>query len=403
MASSKSRITTDCPSRRAASKRRFVDQVGEVRAGESRGARRDLAQVDGRIELHVADVNLEHLFAALDVGLVDEDLAIEAARAHQRGVEHFGTVRRRHDDDRLARVEAVHLGEQLIERLLALLVAADRALHARLAERIELVDEDDAWRLGLGLREQIADARGADADEHFDELGSAQAEEGHLGLAGDRAGQQRLAGPRRADEQHALRNPAAQVGELARGLQELDDFAQLLRGFIHARDILERRLDVVLGVDLGLAARERHDAAFGAAKPSREERPRGDDQHEGQQVTNDFRQPTADDLARVLHAGGIELLDQFRILDPRRRERGRVVLGFLQRAVDDRVADLHFRDLAAAHQALELAVGDLPPGRREEEGLADRKQRQRAEHPPEGGRLAGVAGAAPCRRAGAWG
>ena len=210
-------------------------------------------------------MNLQDLFAALDVGLVDQHLAIEAARAHQRRVEHFGTVGRRHDDDRLARVEAVHFGEQLIERLLALFVAAERALHARLAERVELVDEDDARRLGFGLREQVAHARRADADEHLDELGSAQAEERHLGFAGHRAGEQRLAGSRRADQQHALRNLAAEVGELARVLQELDDLAQLLRGFVHARHILERRLDVVFGVDLGLAARERHHAAFGAA------------------------------------------------------------------------------------------------------------------------------------------
>ena len=48
-----------------------------------------------------------------------------------------------------------------------------------LAERVELVDEDDARRLGLGLLEQIAHARGADADEHLDELRPAQAEERH--------------------------------------------------------------------------------------------------------------------------------------------------------------------------------------------------------------------------------
>jgi hypothetical protein len=59
-----------------------------------------------------------------------------------------------HDDHALARIEAVHLGEQLIERLLALLVAAERALHARLAERVELVDEDDARRLRFGLLER---------------------------------------------------------------------------------------------------------------------------------------------------------------------------------------------------------------------------------------------------------
>ena len=144
-----------------------------------------------------------------DVGLVDQHLPVEAARAEQGRVEHLGPVGRAHDDDALAAVEAVHLGEQLVQRLLALLVAAHRRLDADLAERVELVDEDDAGRLGLGLREQVAHARRADADEHLDELRAAQAEERHLRFAGDRARQQRLAGARRADEQHALGNLAA--------------------------------------------------------------------------------------------------------------------------------------------------------------------------------------------------
>ena len=189
--------------------RRLVDQVGEIGAGKPGRARGDHLEVDVVGDLHVARVDLENLFATADVGLVDEDLAVETSGAEQRRVEDLGPVGRAHDDDALARVEAVHLGEQLVERLLALLVAAHRRLNADLAERVELVDEDDARRLGFGLAEEIADTRGADADEHLDELGAAQAEERHVGLAGDGAREQRLARARRPDQQHALGNPAA--------------------------------------------------------------------------------------------------------------------------------------------------------------------------------------------------
>ena len=134
-----------------------------------------------------------------------------------------GRLVARHDDDALARVEAVHLGEELVQRLLALFVAAHRRLDADLAERVELVDEDDARRLGLGLREEIAHARRADADEHLDELRAAQAEEGDLRLAGHGARQQRLAGAGRADQQHALGDLAADARVLLRRLEELDD------------------------------------------------------------------------------------------------------------------------------------------------------------------------------------
>ena len=205
--------------------RGFVHQVGEVGAGESRRARRDHLQVDTPGDLDVLDVDAQDVFAAANVGLVDQHLAVEAAGAEQGRVEHFGTVRRAHDDDALARVEAVHLGEQLVERLLALFVAAHRRLDADLAERVELVDEDDAGRLGVRLREQVAHARRADADEHLHELGAAEAEERHLRFAGDGARQQRLAGAGRPDEQHALRNAAADARVLLRRLQELDDLA----------------------------------------------------------------------------------------------------------------------------------------------------------------------------------
>ena len=151
-------------------------------------------------------MNLEDFFTAADVGLVDEDLAIETSGAEQRRVEDLRPVGRAHDDDALARVEAVHLGEQLIERLLALLVAAHRRLNADLAQRVELVDEDDTGSLGFGLTEEIADTGGADADEHLDELRTAQREERHVGLASDGAREKRLARAWRPDEQDALGN-----------------------------------------------------------------------------------------------------------------------------------------------------------------------------------------------------
>ena len=90
----------------------------------------------------------------------------------------------------LLRVEAVHLRQQLVERLLALVVPGEVARPARLADRVELVDEDDARRLLLRLLKQVAHARRADADEHLDEVRAGEREERHVRLAGDRAREQ---------------------------------------------------------------------------------------------------------------------------------------------------------------------------------------------------------------------
>ena len=157
------------------------------------------------------------------VGPVDDDLAVEAARAQQRRVEDVGPVGGGDHDDAALDVEAVHLDEHLVERLLALVVAAAQAGAAVAADGVDLVDEDDRRGVLLGLLEQVAHAAGADADEHLDEVRAGDREERHAGLAGDGAGQQRLAGAGRAEQQHALGDLRADGLELGRVLQEVLD------------------------------------------------------------------------------------------------------------------------------------------------------------------------------------
>ena len=158
--------------------------------------------------------------AAVQVGALDGDLPVEAARAQQRRVEDVGPVGRGDEDHAALDVEAVHLDEQLVERLLALVVAAAEAGAAVPADGVDLVDEDDGRGVGLGLLEQVADAGGADADEHLDEVRAGDRVERHAGLAGDGARQQRLAGAGRAVEQDALGDLGAdrlELGGLLRG------------------------------------------------------------------------------------------------------------------------------------------------------------------------------------------
>ena len=144
----------------------------------------------------VAGVDLEDRPALRELGQRHDDLAVEAAGAQQRRVEDVGPVGGGHDDDALGRLEAVHLRQHLVERLLALVVAAAEAGAALAADRVDLVDEDDRPAHPAGLLEQVADAAGADADEHLHEVGAGDGQEADAGLAGDGAGEQRLAGAR---------------------------------------------------------------------------------------------------------------------------------------------------------------------------------------------------------------
>src|SRR6266511_2289148 len=119
-------------------------------------------------------------------GQRDHHLPVEPARAQQRRVQHLGPVGGRDHHHAGSRVEAVHLGEHLVERLVALVVGDDLPA-AALADRVDLVDEDDAGRSPPGGGEQVADPGGADADEHLDEAGAGHRDERHAGLAGHRA------------------------------------------------------------------------------------------------------------------------------------------------------------------------------------------------------------------------
>src|SRR5438874_2182668 len=106
-------------------------------------------------------------------------MPVKPAWPQQCGVERFRPVRGGHYDNAAIRVEAVHFDQQRVERLLAFVVAADVTAAARFTEGVELVDEDDARRLLFGLLKHIANAGGADADEHFHKVGSAKTEKRH--------------------------------------------------------------------------------------------------------------------------------------------------------------------------------------------------------------------------------
>src|SRR5690606_41067127 len=97
-------------------------------------------------------------------------------------------------------------------------------------------------------------------NEHLDEVRTGDGEERHVRLASNRAGEQRLTGARRANQQRATRNAAAKALELLRVAQELDDLLEVGLGLVDAGDVIERHAAVALGQQLGLRLAETHGA-----------------------------------------------------------------------------------------------------------------------------------------------
>ncbi len=95
-----------------------------MKPGRAGGER---VEVDLARERLAARVHLEDLAPAEAVGAIDDDLAIEAAGAQKGGIEDVRTVGGGDENDVVLHLEAVHLDEQLVQGLLALVVAASHA------------------------------------------------------------------------------------------------------------------------------------------------------------------------------------------------------------------------------------------------------------------------------------
>src|SRR5262249_39632909 len=216
------------------------DQIGEIGAGETGSATRNRLGIDVGGQRHLAHVHAQDLLAASHIRVRHHDLTIESAGAQQRRVEHVGSVGGSDQDNALVGLEAVHLDQQLVECLLALVVATAEAGAAVATYGIDLVDENNAGRILLGLIEHVAHAAGPHAHEHLDKIGAGNGEERYVGFAGDGPRQQGLASPRRPNEQRAARNAATEALELLRVAQELDDLLQVGLGLVDARHVLKR-------------------------------------------------------------------------------------------------------------------------------------------------------------------
>jgi len=217
--------------------RRFVQQVGEVGARVPNGELRQALEVDIRVKRAARGMDTQDLGAIGDGWQRHFDHAVEAAGPSYRGVEHVLAVGRGHPDDAVVGLHAIHLDEELIERDFLFARPVRPATPA--AKRVELVDEDDAGRLLAGALGQLAHAPGPDTDVHLVEVGSGGDDDRTSCLAGNGAGEQRLARSRRAHEQDAPRTTSAQraitlgVGEVRNHVREIG------AGFARAADVGE--------------------------------------------------------------------------------------------------------------------------------------------------------------------
>ena len=302
------------------------------------------------------------MLASLHIRQWHDDLAIESAWTQQCRIKHVRTVGCSDDDDPFAAFKTIHFYEQLIQGLLALIMTAAEACTTMATDRVYLVNEDDAGSVFLGLLEHVANARCADADEHLDEIGTRNRKERNLGLARYGLGQQGFTGTGRTDHQDAARNLSTELGELARITKKFDQFRNLVLGLIAAGHIGKRDLDLILALQFGSRAPERHRSAPAATglhlAHEVEDEPKDDDQRQPvkQQPEQDRHRRISRldlDLLHILFDVTDRLLGQ---------QRGRAHIGaVLQFGLHGAaiVVHEHFVDALVAHGLHELGVRNI--------------------------------------------
>src|SRR5690625_6885019 len=68
-------------------------------------------------------MDFQYLLAAANIRQADHHLAVKTARTEQRLVQHVGAVGSGNDDYALVALKTIHFHQQLVERLLTLIVA----------------------------------------------------------------------------------------------------------------------------------------------------------------------------------------------------------------------------------------------------------------------------------------
>ena len=301
--------------------RRLVDHVGKIGTDGAACGQRDGVEIHRVVHRHILRVHLENRDAAFEIRPVHNNPPVEAARTKQRGIQHLRPVRRRQNQKSLRGVKSVHFREELIQRLLPLVISAEPAAVSRLADGVNLIDEDDAGGVLLRLLKKITDPARADADKHLDKFGAGQREKRNVRLPGNRFRQQGFAGARRADQKRALRQLRADLHVAARIVQEVHHFLKALLRFILAGHVLERHAGVLLNIGFGPAFSDVHHPAAAVHAPHQNIHEHEEEDERDQEAEQCF-QHSHRNAVRLLFKGDARLLQPGRqrgdILRPRR-------------------------------------------------------------------------------------
>mmetsp|Transcript_5696 Transcript_5696/g.8390 ORF Transcript_5696/g.8390 Transcript_5696/m.8390 type:complete len:204 (+) Transcript_5696:1126-1737(+) len=176
---------------------------------------------------------------SLEVGKVNGNLTVETSRTEEGVIEDIKTVGSGNGDDSRVAIETVHLNQNLVQGLFTLVVTSSESCTTLTSNGINLINEDDARGVLLGLVKHITHTRSSNSNEHLHEFGTRNGDEWHTGLSSNSLGEEGLTGTRGSVKDNTTRNAASILSVSLRLLQEVNYLSELELGSVTSSNLVE--------------------------------------------------------------------------------------------------------------------------------------------------------------------
>ncbi len=226
----------------------FIEKIAELSSRESDRDGSDLIPVHISIEWLALRMYFEDLLAIFEGWETDGHTSIESSWSQKCLIEDIGAIGRCHDDDIGIIIESVHLGQDLIQGLLTLIMSPSDTRRSLLPDSIDLIDEYDRRGFLTSFFEKISYTGSTDSDEHLDELRSRNREKWNFRFSGDCTSKESLPGTRRSLKEYATWDLRTKIFVLHRIFEEVDDLDQICFLFVRSCDIRKCHLLIHLGI-----------------------------------------------------------------------------------------------------------------------------------------------------------
>ena len=183
----------------------LVDHIGKVGAYCTAGCKCDGIQIYGIIHQHILGMHLQNFHTALQIRFVYNNSSVEASRTQQCFIQNLRSVGGCQNNDTFLAIKAVHFNQKLVQRLLALVMAATKTGTSSSCNSIYFINKNNTWCVLLCLTEQISDTGCTHTYIQFDKVRAGKGEKGNMSFSGYGFCQKRLTCSGRAYQQRTLR------------------------------------------------------------------------------------------------------------------------------------------------------------------------------------------------------